>query len=88
MAASPRTTTSPVGPSCFLFLVTSQLMASAFKKDFVTSRIARLKGQNQRDYATAQWAWLNGLGPIPDPKQFEIGRREAQAALIVLASLN
>ena len=62
-------------------------MASAFKKDFVTSRIARLKGQNQRDYATAQWAWLNGLGPIPDPKQFEIGHREAQAALIMLASL-
>jgi hypothetical protein len=62
-------------------------MASGFKKDFVTSRIARLKGQNQRDYATAQWAWLNGLGPMPDPKQFEIGHREAQAALIMLASL-
>ena len=63
-----------------------QLMR-ALRNDFVTSRIARLKGQKQREYATAQWAWLNDLGPMPNPKQFEIGRREAHTARIMLATL-
>ena len=53
--------------------------------EYIEAWINELKTPGERAYAKSQWAFLQELGPLPDPKDYNLSADSAQAIRIKLA---